>query len=110
MATDRSKVTVDELKKVSQSLNIQKETIYNTYKTQVKSVLSSSNDFFQISGVDFSNIESSFDTTFNKVNTELESLINKLDATITSYAELTSVLQQLFNSDLASQLSNLLNI
>ena len=46
---DVSKVTINELRKVSSSLNTQRETIYNTYNNQIRSVLTSSNDFFLVS-------------------------------------------------------------
>ena len=105
---DVSKVTINELRKVSSSLNTQRETIYNTYNNQIRSVLTSSNDFFQVSGVDFSSIESTFRQTFAKVNSEMNSLIEKLDSTINNYEQLTNILKQLFNKQLLSELNNLL--
>ena len=70
--------------------------------------MESSNEFFQISGVDFSGIESTFNSTFTKVDTEMDTLITKLNEVLNSYSELRDVLQKLFNTDLAKQLSDIL--
>ncbi len=110
-ANDTSAISLDQLKTVANSLEEQRQAIYNTYNQKVKKVLTSSQQCFQVAGLDFSQIESSFNTTFNTVNTNLQGLVLLLNNdVIRNYSEVSEALKKLFNTDLAKQLESLLSI
>ncbi len=108
--SDRSMVTIEELRRVLSSLETQKDIIHDTYYNKIKAALESSKDCFRISGLDFATIEQTYDNNFRKIDLEMQKLIAQLNTAISKYSELTVVIKQLFNKDFASQLSQLLDL
>ena len=107
---DKTSLSLAELNRVLASLKEQKTAIAKT-KKKVDAVLESSSSCLAISGLDYSTIADSFDTTFNKMDTNLDALINVLENdVIKSYAELMLIMRRIFNKDFASKLSGLLGL
>ena len=107
---DKSSLSISELKKVLDSLKEQKEAINNT-KVTVDKVLESSASCFAVSGLDYSAISNSFNTTFKSLDNRFDALINALEnGVIKNYSELISIIRKVFNKSLADKISSLLEI
>ena len=111
MAKDGITITTAELKRVVSSLKSERDLIQNTYKSQIKSVLESSETCFKVAGLDYTSIINTFDSTFSMLYNRFNSLIEVLENNvIRNYDELSSALIQMFGQNFASQLSSLLGI
>ncbi|MBR4178225.1 MAG: hypothetical protein IKR57_02610 [Bacilli bacterium] len=111
MASNKTYVSISELKSIAKSLETQREQIYNTYKNKVVPVLESSDKCFYVAGLSTKEIISNFNTIFGNVNTRLTSLINVLNNdVIAQYNEISAAIAQMFNKDFASRLRELLNL
>ena len=104
-------ISTEELKVVLNSLKTQRETIQTTYNSMIKKVLESSSSCFSVSGLDYTEIISAFDTTFKNLDNHFDSLINLLEnGVIQRYSELAMALRKMFGVDFASQLSQLMGL
>ena len=104
-------ITLEEIKAVLASLKQQRDTIKDCYNSDIKKVLESSDACLKVSGLDTSAINSSISTTFNKVIEYLNGLINVLENdVIKNYSDVSTSLRQMFGSDFATKLSELLDI
>ncbi len=109
--TDTTSISLEELKVLSRALEQQKNSIYNAYKNDIVTVLETTKKCFSISGVDYSNIEQAFNSTFTNLNNGYEALIDVLNnKIIAQYSEVVNSLKQLFNSQFANQLNSILGI
>ncbi len=106
-----STVTIDELKRVLESLKTQRETINSVYNDKIQSVINNSASCFGIAGLDCTKIEESYRDTFATINTNFEKLIDILENdVIKNYSELSLAIKQMFNIDFANQMETLLNL
>ena len=110
-SVDGTVITTSELKEVLNSLKTQRETIKTTYDTMVKKVLESSSSCFSVSGLDYSLIISNFDSTFETIDNNFNSLIDVLEnGVIKTYSELAIAIRQMFSEEFATKMSELIGI
>ncbi len=110
-ANSRVYVSLDELKQIANSLESQREQIYNTYNNKVKVVLQNTDKCFKVAGLKTTDILNSFNTTFKNINDGLSGLVNVLNNNvIPQYNEIAIAIQQMFNRDFASQMTELLSL
>ncbi len=110
-ANSRVYVSLDELKQIANSLESQREQIYNTYNNKVKVVLQNTDKCFKVAGLKTADILNSFNTTFKSINDGLSGLVNVLNNNvIPQYNEIAIAIQQMFNRDFASQMTELLSL
>ena len=65
----------------------------------------------QVSGIDYSQIESIFSSTYTQLNKDYEELINVLNNTvIANYTELAEAIRKMFNQDFATKLNGILGL
>ena len=108
---DSAAISLAELKEVSKSLQSQKDTIHSLYNNNIVSILESTRSCFKVAGIDYSSIENSFRSTYNELDKRYEELINVLNnSVIARYSELSAVIVQMFNTDFASRLNELLGL
>ena len=106
-----AKVTIEDLKLVLSSLKSQKETINSIYNGKIKSVLESSNSCLSVSGLDYSSIINTFDSTFNELDYNFETLISVLEKNVIgTYTELAGTLKNMFGTEFASKMTDILGI
>ena len=106
-----SAITIEELNKVLTSLKQQKEIISNEYKNNISKVLENSSSCISVSGLDMSSVTSAFQSTFNTLDRNFDTLINVLENNvIKNYTELAEAIRKLFGAQFASQISDLLGI
>ena len=106
-----SAITIEELKKVLQSLKEQKDIINKTYNERIVTVINNSASCLSVAGLDYSKIEASYKDTFTKINNNFENLINLLENdVIKNYSELAMAIKQMFNVDFANKMESLLNL
>ena len=112
MATNNgTAITVAELRGVVSSLKEQRESIQKTYNSMIKEVIESSSSCFSVSGLDYNSILSSFDSTFKTLDSNFEALIDILEnKVIKSYSELTVAIKQMFGTDFANKMSQLIGL
>lgn len=111
MASNKTYVSISELKAIAKSLDNQRDQIYTTYKNKVVPVLESSEKCFYIAGLNTKEIITNFNSIFNNVNTRLTNLVNVLNNdVIAQYNEIASAISQMFNRDFASRLRELLDL
>ena len=104
-------VSLDELKQIANSLESQREQIYNTYNNKVKVVLQNTDKCFKVAGLKTADILNSFNTTFKNINDGLSGLVNVLNNNvIPQYNEIAIAIQEMFNRDFASQMTELLSL
>lgn len=104
----KTALSIDELKSVLKSLKNEKESLSET-KKKVDKVLESSASCFAVSGLDYSTISDSFNTTFSNLDKNFDALINVLENdVIKNYAELISIIRRLFNDSFAEKMLSLL--
>ena len=104
-------ISTDELNSVLNSLKKQKELIHDEYQKSIKTVLESSQQCFQVSGVNYSSLISIFDSTFNSLDSNFEALINVLqNNVIKNYSELAVAIKKMFDDNFADKLMSLLGI
>ena len=104
-------ITTAELKKVLSSLKTQRELMNNEYKNNIKRVLDSSSQCFQVAGLNYTSIIETFDDTFGTLDKNFENLINALENNvIKNYSELVAAIRQMFGKSFADKLTNLLGI
>ena len=111
MASNKTYVSISELKAIAKSLDNQRDQIYTTYKNKVVPVLESSEKCFYIAGLNTKEIITNFNSIFNNVNTRLTNLVNVLNNdVIAQYNEIASAISQMFNRDFSSRLRELLDL
>lgn len=111
MASNKTYVSISELKAIAKSLDNQRDQIYTTYKNKVVPILESSEKCFYIAGLNTKEIITNFNSIFNNVNTRLTNLVNVLNNdVIAQYNEIASAISQMFNRDFASRLRELLDL
>jgi len=105
------RVTTADLRKVLASLKSERDSLSKVYSSEVKGVLESSQQCFQVAGLDYSSITGAIDNTFKTLNTNLTSLIDVLENdVIKNYDELLDALRQKFGAQFASQMQSLLGL
>ena len=111
MKSSGAAISIDELNGVLSSLKTQREIISETYNSMVKKVLENSSSCFAISGLDFTTIQSTFDSTFKAIDANFDSLITVLESdVIKNYLELISTIRRMFGQEFASKMSELLGV
>ena len=110
MATD-TYISLDALKGIASSLQSQKDQISQSFNGDILPAIKASADCFKVSGLNLNEIVSSFSTTFNNVNSNLNDLINILNNTvIKNYSDTADAIRQNFNVTFANQLRSILNL
>ena len=108
---DGTAITTAELQAVLSSLKAQKESINNTYKTMIKTVLESSSSCFAVSGLDYTTILSVFESTFTTLDSNFDALIDVLEnGVIRTYSELAIAIRKMFSDDFAYQMAELMGL
>lgn len=108
---NKAYISLEEVKSVLQSLENERNQIYNAYKTNIAPVLNASDNCFQVAGLNTKDIISSFDKIFSDLDGKIAQLTNVLNTSvIQGYSETTSVIRQMFDKDFANKLSSLLDI
>lgn len=106
-----SKITLDEVKVVLNSLKEQRETISSVYNSEISTVLESSSSCLTVAGLDYSQIIDTFNSTFTKLDERYYALIDVLENNvIKNYDELVTVIRQMFNDTFAKQMEELLGL
>lgn len=111
MANDQTSITLEEIKTVLNTLKQQRDIINNSYNQDIKKVLESSNSCLQVAGLDTSQINQTIGDTFKSINENMNGLVGVLENdVIKNYAEVATTLKQMFGSNFAAKLSELLNL
>ena len=108
---NKAYISLDQVKAILQSLETERNKIYNTYKSNIAPVLNSSESCFKVAGLNTKDIISSFDNTFKQVDSSIQSLTNALNTTvIQGYSDTTQIIKNMFDKDFANKISSLLGI
>jgi hypothetical protein len=106
-----SRIRFDEVGKILESLKQQKETINKVYNTKIIKVLESSQQCFQVANLNYAEINETIAKTFNSLDKKYYNLIDVLENNVLrGYTEVVLAIQQMFNSEFASQMSELLGV
>lgn len=104
-------INSEELKLVSSEMKSKSNNILDTYKNDVMSAIMMGNESIQISGLDASNVLSSFDKIFTSLNTRINNLSDFLNNTVANeYDSVSSAIANEFNNSFATELAKLLGI
>ena len=107
--SDIVNVNIDELKTIATTLKAKNEELYSLYKGEFSSILEDSKSCIKVSGLDFGSMQSSFNTLFTNLNTQLTNLSEVLtNKVIPNYENGAESLKNMFNSDFASAMQDIL--
>lgn len=108
---DSVSISTEGLKEVANTINEKKDEIMKIYNTTLKSILSSSKECLSVSGLDYSQVENEFKTTFETLDKRVTELTNVLvTKIIPSYEDLSGEIKQMFNNDFASEMASILDL
>ena len=101
----------EELKTIASDMKTKINNIMENYQNQASSAITLGQEAIQISGLDITQINDSFNKIFTNLSTRINSLADFLVNNVANEYDETSVsIINTFNNDFASSLSNLLGI
>lgn len=104
-------INSEELKLVASEMKNKSNSILDTYKSDVMNAIMMGSESIQISGLDASNVLSSFDRIFTSLNTRINNLSDFLNnAVANEYDLVSSSIANEFNNSFATELAKLLGI
>ncbi len=103
---DKIVVKTEEIRQIAQNINAKREEIKNVYSANVLPILNSSEECLKVSGLNYEEVLQSFNSLFNSLDAQLNSLSDVLvNKVIPGYENVSDVIKKLFNSTLADQIS-----
>ena len=83
----------------------------NTFTSKILPVLNSSEECLKVSGLNYEEVQKSFNDVFNKLDGRLTDLSRALtDKIIPGYENASDVIRQMFNTEFAEELQKALSI
>lgn len=109
--SDRIVVDVEGMREVAAAIDTKRQEIFNTYVSDVGSVLNLSRECFKVSGLDYDSVKSSFDNVFNSLDERLSSLSGALtNRIIPKYENSSRSISTMFNQTFADQMRSTMSI
>ena len=104
-------VNIDELKQIAQDMKTKSNNIIDNYQNQVESAITLGQEAIQISGLDTTQIKSSFNKIFTNLNTRINELADFLINNVANeYDDISLAITNSFNDSFATELAGLLGI
>ena len=108
---NKAYISLESLIEISKSLQSENEEMIRAYRTYILPALRGSEECFQLSNVNISEIQDRFNGAFNKLNINIGNLVDVLNNTvIKQYSETADAIREHFNTTFANKMKEILGV
>ena len=102
-------VNSEGLKSIALGIEQKRAAINDLYKTKVVQLLNRSKEDLKVSGLNYDELYSSFDTLFSSLDNRLNELVNILvNVVIPKYGQVCDSIVKMFNNDFANSMNDII--